>query len=115
MAEVTKKHDITLYTSKTPNGWKISVALEEMGVPYNMKYVHLSKEEQKTEWFTKINPNSRIPAIGLFFFDISFLLFVVIVVVVCLFCCLLLPPLLFGCLIVSLLGFFVCLFVCEFV
>jgi len=54
---------IELYTAATPNGWKISVALEEMGLPYTVRKLSLSKLEQKEEWYLKINPNGRIPAI----------------------------------------------------
>jgi GSH-dependent disulfide-bond oxidoreductase len=54
---------IELLTAATPNGWKISIALEELGLPYTVKPISLSKLEQKEEWFLKINPNGRIPAI----------------------------------------------------
>jgi len=54
---------IDLYTSSTPNGWKASVALEEMALPYEVHPVSLSKGDQKQDWFLKINPNGRIPAI----------------------------------------------------
>ena len=54
---------IDLYTSPTPNGWKASVTLEEMEVPYEVHPIDLSKGTQKEPWFLKINPNGRIPAI----------------------------------------------------
>lgn len=54
---------IDLYTAATPNGYKASVALEELGLPYEVHYLRLSKRDQKAEWFLKINPNGRIPAI----------------------------------------------------
>jgi GST-like protein len=54
---------IELFTAATPNGWKISIALEELGLPYTTKLLTLSKLEQKEEWFLEINPNGRIPAI----------------------------------------------------
>jgi glutathione S-transferase len=54
---------IDLYTSATPNGWKASVALEEMEVPYETHAIELGKGTQKEPWFLKINPNGRIPAI----------------------------------------------------
>jgi glutathione S-transferase/GST-like protein len=54
---------IDLYTSATPNGYKASVALEELGLPYEVHYLQLGKQEQTAEWFLKINPNGRIPAI----------------------------------------------------
>ncbi|RMY74736.1 hypothetical protein D0862_14058 [Hortaea werneckii] len=51
------------YTAGTPNGHKISCTLEELGVPYNVQKVDIAKNVQKEEWFLKINPNGRIPAI----------------------------------------------------
>ncbi len=54
---------IDLYTASTPNGWKASIALEELGLPYEVKAIQLSKNEQKEPAFLKINPNGRIPAI----------------------------------------------------
>ena len=54
---------IDLYTSPTPNGWKASVTLEELGLPYEVHPISLGKQEQKEPWFLKINPNGRIPAI----------------------------------------------------
>jgi glutathione S-transferase len=54
---------IELFTAATPNGWKISIALEEMGLRYTLRTLSLSKLEQKEDWFLKINPNGRIPAI----------------------------------------------------
>lgn len=54
---------IDLYTAATPNGHKVSIALEEMGLPYTLKVLELSKNEQKEPWFLAINPNGRIPAI----------------------------------------------------
>ena len=54
---------IDLYTSATPNGWKASVTLEEMEVPYETHAIELSKGTQKEPWFLKLNPNGRIPAI----------------------------------------------------
>ncbi len=54
---------IDLYTASTPNGWKVSVLLEEIGMPYNVIPISLSKGEQKTPEFLKLCPNGRIPAI----------------------------------------------------
>ena len=54
---------IDLYTSATPNGWKISVALEELGLRYQVHAIDLSKAEQKTEAYLLLNPNGRIPTI----------------------------------------------------
>ncbi|MBM4268729.1 MAG: glutathione S-transferase [Deltaproteobacteria bacterium] len=54
---------IDLYTSPTPNGWKASVALEELGLPYEVHPIDLGKQQQKEEWYRKLNPNGRIPTI----------------------------------------------------
>jgi len=54
---------IDFYTWGTPNGRKISVALEEMGLPYNVHPVNIGKNEQFAPDFLKISPNNRIPAI----------------------------------------------------
>ena len=54
---------IDLYTWTTPNGRKISIALEEMGLPYTVHAVDISKDEQFKPEFLKISPNNRIPAI----------------------------------------------------
>jgi glutathione S-transferase len=54
---------IDLYTSETPNGWKISITLEELGIPYTVHALALSKNEQKAPEYLQINPNGRIPTI----------------------------------------------------
>ncbi|WP_256079460.1 glutathione S-transferase family protein [Massilia sp. YIM B04103] len=54
---------IDFYTAATPNGHKISIALEELQLPYTMHVLSLSANEQKQDWFLAINPNGRIPAI----------------------------------------------------
>ena len=54
---------IDLYTAATPNGHKISIALEELALPYTLHTLNLSGNDQKQPWFLKINPNGRIPAI----------------------------------------------------
>jgi glutathione S-transferase len=54
---------IDLYTSPTPNGWKASVTLEELGSPYTVHPIDLSSGAQKKPDFLAINPNGRIPAI----------------------------------------------------
>jgi len=54
---------ISLYTAATPNGWKASIALEEMGLPYEVHELKLDKLEQKQESYLKLNPNGRIPTI----------------------------------------------------
>ncbi len=54
---------IDLYTWATPNGWKASVTLEELGLPYTVHPINITKGEQKQPEYLKINPNGRIPAI----------------------------------------------------
>ncbi|HQD84562.1 MAG TPA: glutathione binding-like protein [Quisquiliibacterium sp.] len=54
---------IELHTWNTPNGRKISVALEEMGLPYTVKVVDITQGRQFEPAFLKISPNNRIPAI----------------------------------------------------
>ena len=54
---------IELHTFNTPNGRKISLALEEMGLPYTVKVVDITRDQQFEPAFLKISPNNRIPAI----------------------------------------------------
>ena len=54
---------IDLYTWTTPNGRKVSILLEELGVPYNIYPIDITKDEQFSPSFLKIAPNNRIPAI----------------------------------------------------
>ena len=54
---------IDLYSAPTPNGYKASIALEELGLPYELHRLDLGAGDQKQPWFLKINPNGRIPAI----------------------------------------------------
>ena len=54
---------IELFTASTPNGVKVSIMLEELGVEYKVRPVNLAAGEQKQDGFLKINPNGRIPAI----------------------------------------------------
>ena len=54
---------ITLYTWTTPNGRKISIALEELGLPYEVKAVNIGKDEQFRPEFLAVAPNNKIPAI----------------------------------------------------
>jgi glutathione S-transferase len=54
---------IDLYTAPTPNGWKASVTLEELGIAYTVHPIDLGKNVQKEPWFLAINPNGRIPAL----------------------------------------------------
>ena len=54
---------IDLYTHATPNGHKISILLEELGLPYRIHLVDLQKSEQFSPQFLALNPNNKIPAI----------------------------------------------------
>ncbi|MFQ6553228.1 glutathione S-transferase N-terminal domain-containing protein [Aestuariibius insulae] len=54
---------IDLYYWPTPNGWKISIALEEMGLPYNLHLIDIGNGDQFAPDFLKIAPNNRMPAI----------------------------------------------------
>ncbi|MBI4517511.1 MAG: glutathione S-transferase N-terminal domain-containing protein [Deltaproteobacteria bacterium] len=54
---------IDLYTANTPNGWKVSIMLEELGLPYNVRALRLHENEQKEPWYLALNPNGRIPTI----------------------------------------------------
>ena len=54
---------IDVYYWPTPNGWKITIMLEETGTPYVMKPVNIGKGEQFAPDFLKISPNNRMPAI----------------------------------------------------
>ena len=54
---------IDLYYWPTPNGWKISIALEEMEFPYEVIPVNIGRGEQFQPAFLKISPNNRMPAI----------------------------------------------------
>lgn len=54
---------IDLYTWTTPNGRKVSILLEELGVEYNVHSINIGQDEQMTPEFLKISPNNKIPAI----------------------------------------------------
>ncbi|MDF2096203.1 glutathione S-transferase family protein [Aquibaculum arenosum] len=54
---------IDLYTWSTPNGYKVSIALEELGLPYNVHPINITQDEQLAPDFLKISPNNKIPAI----------------------------------------------------
>jgi GSH-dependent disulfide-bond oxidoreductase len=54
---------IELHYWPTPNGWKITIMLEELGVPYEVRYVDIGKDEQFAPEFLAISPNNRMPAI----------------------------------------------------
>lgn len=72
---------IDLYTAPTPNGWKVAMALEELGLEYRVKVIDLAAGEQHASEFLKMNPNGRIPVIvdlragGLTIFDSNAILF----------------------------------------
>ena len=52
-----------LYTSATPNGYKVSIMLEELKLKYKVHKIDLGQQTQKEEWFLKLNPNGRIPVL----------------------------------------------------
>jgi glutathione S-transferase/GST-like protein len=54
---------IDLYSAATPNGHKVSIALEELALPYELHSLDLHKGTQTEPWFLALNPNGRIPAI----------------------------------------------------
>jgi GST-like protein len=54
---------LQLYSLPTPNGVKVSIMLEEIGLPYEVHLVDFGKDDQKTPEFTSLNPNGKIPAI----------------------------------------------------
>ena len=54
---------LKLYTWTTPNGFKVPIMLEELGVPYELHMVDISKGEQKKPAFVKMNPNNKIPVL----------------------------------------------------
>ncbi|KAK0759527.1 hypothetical protein N5P37_007715 [Trichoderma harzianum] len=56
------KTNITLYTASTPNGIKVPILLQELGLDYRLYHVKLRENEQKEPWYLEINPNGRIPA-----------------------------------------------------
>jgi len=62
---------IKLYTAATPNCWKVSIALEEMGLPYEVRVIDFASNEQKADWYVRLNPNGRIPTLE----DDGFVLF----------------------------------------
>jgi GST-like protein len=62
MAE-SPQQPIELYYWPTPNGWKISIMLEEVGLPYAVRAVNIGKGEQFTPDFLAISPNNKMPAI----------------------------------------------------
>ena len=60
---IADRSKLQLFSLNTPNGIKVAVALEELGIPYEAHRVHIGKGEQFTDEFKSISPNSKIPAI----------------------------------------------------
>ncbi|KAI9067088.1 glutathione transferase Ure2p class [Trametes sanguinea] len=62
---MSSNKQFTLYTTNgaPPNGWKVMIVLEELGLSYEHKFLDFSKGEQKSPEYTKYNPNGRIPAL----------------------------------------------------
>ncbi|MDX2274538.1 MAG: glutathione S-transferase family protein [Hyphomonadaceae bacterium] len=54
---------IEFFAAPSPNAHKVSITLEELGLPYEVRLMNLQGQEHKEEWFLQINPNGRIPAI----------------------------------------------------
>lgn len=54
---------ITLYTWRTPNGCKVSIVLEELGLPYQVRPIDITRNEQSNRDFRELNPNGTIPVI----------------------------------------------------
>lgn len=54
---------ITLYTWSTPNGYKVSIALEELGLPYEVRPIDITRGEQNSPEFLALNPTNKIPVI----------------------------------------------------
>ncbi len=54
---------LELLTSETPNGWKVAILLEELGVPYKVTAIALTDRVQKEDWYIALNPNGRIPTL----------------------------------------------------
>src|ERR1700742_3540451 len=63
MLDDGEEEPIRLYFWPTPNGFKISIMLEELGVPYDVKFVDIGKRKQFESEFLAISPNNKIPAI----------------------------------------------------
>lgn len=54
---------IQLYTDSSPNGFKITIALEELGLPYTLHHIHIDNGEHRQPEFLRLNPHGRIPVI----------------------------------------------------
>ena len=55
--------DLTLYTDRSPNGFKITIALEELALPYTLHHVHIEQGEHRQPEFLKLTPHGRIPVL----------------------------------------------------
>ena len=55
--------ELILYTDSSPNGFKITIALEELGLPYTLRHVRIEHGEHRREQFLKLNPHGRIPVL----------------------------------------------------
>lgn len=55
--------DLVLYTDSSPNGFKITIALEELGLPYTLHHVRIEQGEHRAEQFLALNPSGRIPVL----------------------------------------------------
>ncbi|KAH9909579.1 glutathione S-transferase GstA [Xylariomycetidae sp. FL2044] len=62
-SKMAANSDIHLYTTNTPNGIKVSILLEELGLKYKVTPIDLSKNTQKEDFFLAMNPNGRIPTL----------------------------------------------------
>lgn len=62
-AEEDMSRPIELYYWPIPNGWKVSIALEEMGLPYKVNLIDIGAGDQFAPEYLKIAPNNRMPAI----------------------------------------------------
>ena len=60
---IVVRSKLQLFSLNTPNGQKVAVALEELGIPYEGHTIHIGKAEQFTDAFKSVSPNSKIPAI----------------------------------------------------
>ena len=60
---VTQTEPLALYYWPTPNGWKVTIMLEELGIPYDLHFVDILRGEQFEPEFLAISPNNRMPAI----------------------------------------------------
>lgn len=58
-----KTPDLILYTDSSPNGFKITIALEELGLPYSLRHVHIDQGEHRHAEFLQLNPHGRIPVL----------------------------------------------------